>query len=148
MADPELLALGHFLHYRKRTCLQTRNVSVLQVRLISSPGKLLLCKALNTSVYGCFSPGNKLRPRIQIMSYTIHARLWWKAEKKKLSSMSSSKSEGPQTAFLKQHYDNSWCSMGSRVEPGCSCCRDSIFHHDNMGHKMSHDVRSPSGVSC
>ncbi|KAI3358500.1 hypothetical protein L3Q82_014918 [Scortum barcoo] len=57
-----------------------------------------------------------------------------KLGKKKLSSMSPSKSWGPQAAFLDRHYDNCRCSMGSRVDPACCCCccfRGSIFHHDD-----------------
>lgn len=96
----------------------------------------------NTSVYGCVSLGNKLRPRIQIMSADLPRQALVKSWKK-LSSMSSSKSWGPQAAFLNRHYDNSWCSMASRVDPACSCCRGSIFHHNNSGGKGSHD-----GSSC
>lgn len=99
-------------------------------------------KPPNTSVYGCVSLGNKLRPRIQIMSADLPRQALVKSWKK-LSSMSSSKSCGPQAAFLHQHYDNSWYSMGSRVDPGWSCCRGSIFHHNNWGDERSHEG-SPS----
>lgn len=55
-----------------------------------------------------------------------------KLEKKNLSSMSSSKSWGPQAAFLNQHYDNSWCSVGSPGDPGCGRSRGSICHHNRQ----------------
>lgn len=83
--------------------------------------QLLLCRAPNNTVYVCLARQlTKAKNPDYAEDFPRQAlvkNLEEEEEKRSCPVCSSSKRRGPQAAFLGWHYDNSRCSMGSRVQP-------------------------------